>query len=240
MIVILIMVAAVVIPLIMFFFIPNQPRQINNNNQDINSSTSRGNANDSTRAPVHEGRDEKGADRRSEVPSSEIVALQSRLHITRVDSSITLSIHTSGLLPVGANEISSNDYDGLDKVLSQLTEIGDVYILVHCENGEDEQHEMVIRQYLGGKVAYFQRFPHRILFCSSHVGKVAFVRQLKPVLHVEYHPEVYESLRPHIPTIVLHRLSESGVQSAYSQHQRPFPNIIRHQISHLLALTVKS
>ena len=43
---------------------------------------------------------------------------------------------------------------------------------------------------------------HRYLFCCSPIGKAAIVRQISPVIHVDYDPKVSEMLAPHIRTVV--------------------------------------
>lgn len=244
MLAILLMIAAVVIPLILFFLAPNPPPAQRTVRADA-STNPRANANanaDDNGAPSNSSGKVNKSSRRSEILPSELIALQTRLHINKVDATITISLHKQILNCLQDSSNNHNDFDGLDKVLSQLSEIGDVFVLVHCDNDEDEQEEANIRQTLGKLASYFQVYPHRVLFCASHIGKVAFLRQLKPLFHVEFHPKVYEDLRPHIPIMVLHRLStnDAELQAAYAQYQKPYPNIIQHQISHLLTLTVKT
>lgn len=231
MLAVLIMIAAVIIPLIMFFFVPNAPPP--NNRTDIAANP--------PQAPVARNQDSPptsnpnsgkfSSGRRSEMPSAEVVALQARLHISKVNATITVSLHRN--FTEGATVA---EYDGLDRVLTLLSQIGDVFVLVHCNNDEDEKEEQTIRAVLATKAAYFQESPHRVLFCATHIGKVAFLRQLKPLFHVEFDPKIYEDLRPHIPVIVLHRLSSDP----QIQYNRPYPNIIQQQISNLLSLTVKT
>lgn len=44
---------------------------------------------------------------------------------------------------------------------------------------------------------------HRMLFCSSEDGRVAAVRQLRPVLSVEFSPEVANRIEPHVNQVVI-------------------------------------
>ena len=49
----------------------------------------------------------------------------------------------------------------------------------------------------GGAVA-----AHKLLFCTTDVGHVAVVRQLRPALHVDARGPVLEQLAPHVPRLV--------------------------------------
>lgn len=51
----------------------------------------------------------------------------------------------------------------------------------------------------------------RLLFCGSHVGKIAIMRQLRPHVHCEYEDLVAEQLAPHMRVFML---SPPGFSSA--------------------------
>jgi hypothetical protein len=53
-------------------------------------------------------------------------------------------------------------------------------------------------------------FPeHRVMFHQSEIGKIAVIRQLKPILHIDFDPFTCEQLAAHIRSIVqFSRLSE--------------------------------
>ncbi|OQR99728.1 hypothetical protein ACHHYP_04639 [Achlya hypogyna] len=44
--------------------------------------------------------------------------------------------------------------------------------------------------------------PHRLLFCTTVVGKIAFVRQIEPVVLIEENREVAAKLQPFVPKVV--------------------------------------
>ncbi|RLN54730.1 hypothetical protein BBJ29_006091 [Phytophthora kernoviae] len=43
---------------------------------------------------------------------------------------------------------------------------------------------------------------HKILFCTTSIGKIAFVRQIEPHVHVEVDSGVVRDLEKHVPHIV--------------------------------------
>lgn len=45
--------------------------------------------------------------------------------------------------------------------------------------------------------------PHKVLFCSSNIGKVAIVRQMQPQVHVDNQTHMIQELQRHIPLMVL-------------------------------------
>jgi hypothetical protein len=69
---------------------------------------------------------------------------------------------------------------------------------------------------------------HRVLFHSSEVGKVAILRQVKPILHIEFDSQIRDKLAPHIKKIVM--VSETAVADN---------NTVISKIGRLLSLTFK-
>lgn len=130
--------------------------------------------------------------------------------------------------------MTSKEYEGLGKVLDSLVDISQVYLLIKCTTDDEES---AVRQKLSTVSPHWQTQSHRILVCSSHVGKIAFLRQLRPILHLEYEPLVYDEIRPHVPLLVLHRLSDAP--ELYAAHRRPYPNLLQRGIQELLTLQVQ-
>ncbi|TMW60232.1 hypothetical protein Poli38472_000274 [Pythium oligandrum] len=96
------------------------------------------------------------------------------------------------------------------KVLADLLFVGDVYLLCKVD-GDDKavteriQHfitscEVIEASLEASKKRGLQS--HKILFCTTTVGKVAFVRQLEPQVHVEVDPSVVRDLEKHVPRII--------------------------------------
>ncbi len=69
---------------------------------------------------------------------------------------------------------------------------------------------------------------HRILFHSSEVGKIAILRQVRPILHIEFDQNIRDKLAPHIKKIVL--VNDSAV---------PDNNTVINKIGRLLTITFK-
>ena len=69
---------------------------------------------------------------------------------------------------------------------------------------------------------------HHVLHHSSNVGKIAFLRQIKPNLHIEYEDEIYKATKVHIPLIVFHRC-DNVVSSPEKTHYHKINNY--HELS---------
>lgn len=101
------------------------------------------------------------------------------------------------------------------RILADLLCVGDVYILCKL-SGDDAQTRERIQRFLTSSEAAVAAFeaagnsstkrrplsPHRILCCTTSVGKVAFVRQIEPQVHVEVDLSVVRDLEKHVPRIV--------------------------------------
>lgn len=73
--------------------------------------------------------------------------------------------------------------------LADLLQLADVYVLCVVRDTSDQAAIDRLRAFLAalnGAAAQLRGLaPHRVLFCTTSVGKVAFVRQLEPQLHIE-------------------------------------------------------
>ncbi|KAJ0411332.1 hypothetical protein ATCC90586_005741 [Pythium insidiosum] len=94
-------------------------------------------------------------------------------------------------------------------ILKELLAIADVYILCQTtsgdENGSAEMERLrdFIVDNLGNTDTTGRRLsPHRVLFCTTAIGKIAFVRQLEPQVHVDVNGTVVRELEKHVPRVV--------------------------------------
>ncbi|TYZ68689.1 hypothetical protein PybrP1_006622 [[Pythium] brassicae (nom. inval.)] len=83
--------------------------------------------------------------------------------------------------------------------LADLLQLADVYVLCVVRDAGDQAAMGRLRAFLS---ALSGLQPHKVLFCTTAVGKVAFVRQLEPQLHVEVDQNVVRDLEKHVPRIV--------------------------------------
>ncbi|OWZ02800.1 putative mitochondrial protein [Phytophthora megakarya] len=99
--------------------------------------------------------------------------------------------------------------DEVPSLLADLSHVADVYLLCTVKDAKDKEKMQRIRELvtthpdlksndaaLGGIKA------HKILFCATAIGEVAFVRQIEPQIHVEVDAGVVRDLEKHVPRIV--------------------------------------
>ena len=95
---------------------------------------------------------------------------------------------------------NNQDYlTNFDDVLVSLELISSVYILI--ESQSDEENKVLLDKMTKMITPSFINV-HRILFHSTHIGKVAIVRQLNPLVHVDSTAETCISLAPFIRSVV--------------------------------------
>jgi len=68
----------------------------------------------------------------------------------------------------------------------------------------------------------FVQKQHHLLFHSKNVGKIAFIRQLKPHTHIEYDGEVYDAIVKHVPVTIMQTVS-----STFPLLKRSYPHAIQ-------------
>ncbi|CEG44209.1 uncharacterized protein PHALS_14467 [Plasmopara halstedii] len=99
--------------------------------------------------------------------------------------------------------------DEVPALLADLSCIADVHLLCMVTGNHDTKTMEIIREFVvthpvlksNDKVRRGIQ-SHKILFCTTSVGKIAFVRQLEPHLHVEVDGHVVSDLERHVPRIV--------------------------------------
>jgi hypothetical protein len=92
----------------------------------------------------------------------------------------------------------------MNESISALCEFCLIFLLIKSQTDKEEEHQT--KEIL----AHLPSCPipvHRILHYESSIGKTAFVRQIKPYLHIENDITIYTNLRPHVPLIILHHCS---------------------------------
>lgn len=130
--------------------------------------------------------------------------------------------------------VTSSPYQNLSRLLETLSTNCSIYLIIPIANVNEQQ--LLQNRLLEEVPNFLNKNPQRLLFCSTEIGKVAFVRQIKPHLHIEYDPASYESLRPHVPINIIQQLAIPRFEDAYGK--RLYPNVIRN-IADLQTLVVK-
>lgn len=99
--------------------------------------------------------------------------------------------------------------DEVPALLLDLSHVADVYLLCMVNDANDTQRMQQIRDFVathpvlkGHDLASGGMKTHRILFCTTTIGKIAFVRQIEPQIHVEVDSGVTSELERHVPRIV--------------------------------------
>ncbi|CCI44813.1 unnamed protein product [Albugo candida] len=119
----------------------------------------------------------------------------------------------SSLTDVEAHQSNSLKWkdEKLPILLHDLIQIANVFILCTISAGCDKKvMERVrfavvssVRNTVSDSETQSHQFPaHKILFCSTSIGKIAFVRQLEPQIHVEVDMQVVRDLQAHVPRIL--------------------------------------
>ncbi|KAI9908630.1 hypothetical protein PsorP6_016407 [Peronosclerospora sorghi] len=146
------------------------------------------------------------------VSTSGLTTRQCRLHCTlplRYGArAITLSVEV--LLQPDETERLSWTSDDVPSLLADLSYIADVYILCTINDANKAMTRMqCIRKFIsthpdlksnetaGGGIK-----AHKILFCTTSIGKIAFVRQIEPLVHVDVDAAIVRDLEKHVPRIV--------------------------------------
>jgi 3-hydroxymyristoyl/3-hydroxydecanoyl-(acyl carrier protein) dehydratase len=76
-------------------------------------------------------------------------------------------------------------------------------LMVQCStDAEEEEWNIIIQQNLP---AFTEK--HRLLVYGTNTGKVAFIRQIIPQLHIDYETEVIKTVKPHIGKIIQYAVS---------------------------------
>ncbi|KAL3669789.1 hypothetical protein V7S43_005168 [Phytophthora oleae] len=148
---------------------------------------------------------------RAAISTSGLNDRQLRLHFTLPlrNGARTVTISGDALFKSENVDVLAWTDDEVPALLADLSHVADVYLLCTVKNAEDTLRMQRIREFvtthpdlksndavLGGIKA------HKILFCATPIGKIAFVRQIEPHVHVEVDAGVVSGLEKHVPRIV--------------------------------------
>ncbi|CAH0515154.1 unnamed protein product [Peronospora belbahrii] len=154
------------------------------------------------------------------VSTTELNEQQIRLHLKLPmrNGARIITISADVLLKTDKLETLSWRNDEIPMILMDLSYIADVYLLYKVSDTTEIEHIDRIRDFIsmhphlksnattaGGIQA------HKILFCTTSIGKIAFVRQIEPHVHVDVDANVVRDLEKHVPYIVHISTSREGV-----------------------------
>ncbi|TDH69311.1 hypothetical protein CCR75_003936 [Bremia lactucae] len=154
---------------------------------------------------------------------------QARLHFTLPIRNGARCITVSGDALVKTENPESLAWtdDEVPHLLADLSYVADLHLLFVVKDAGDTASMQRIRDFvathpelkssnstLGGVKA------HKILFCTTAIGKIAFVRQIEPQIHVEVDAGIARDLERHVPRIV--HIPKSSQDTATST----MPNVI--------------
>ncbi|ETN11571.1 hypothetical protein, variant [Phytophthora nicotianae INRA-310] len=151
------------------------------------------------------------APERAAISTAGLTDRQLRLHFTLPmhNGARTVTISGDALLKTENPEALAWTNDEVPALLADLSHVCDVHLLFMVKDAKDAQSMQRIREFVathpdlksndsttGGIKA------HKILFCTTSIGKIAFVRQIEPHVHVEVDAGVVRDLERHVPRIV--------------------------------------
>ncbi|POM62031.1 mitochondrial protein [Phytophthora palmivora] len=133
---------------------------------------------------------------------------QLRLHFTLPMRSGARTITISGNAVLKTDTLAWTN-DEVPTLVADLSHVADVYLLCTVKDAKDTDKMQRIREFVtthpdlksngtatGGIKA------HKILFCTTSIGEIAFVRQIEPQIHVEVDAGIVRDLEKHVPRIV--------------------------------------
>ncbi|OQS01053.1 hypothetical protein THRCLA_05791 [Thraustotheca clavata] len=109
-----------------------------------------------------------------------------------------------------ASTIAEGLKNGLSKediaCLVDLYAIADVFLIFLVRDDDEKARVlaflMAIPELKWDPIQHTGIQPHRVLFCTTVIGKIALVRQIEPLVLIEEHPEVAVKLRPFVTKVV--------------------------------------
>jgi hypothetical protein len=131
--------------------------------------------------------------RRAAVNTAGLNDRQLRLHFTlpMLHGSRTVTVSCEALLKEEAGALVWIN-DEVPALLADLSHVADVYLLCTVVDGKDTAKMQRIREFVATHpdLKSNESTPsgikaHKVLFCTTSIGKIAFVRQIEPQVHVE-------------------------------------------------------
>ena len=103
-----------------------------------------------------------------------------------------------------------------NQIFSALEEVFNVYIIFRAKGVVDtEIHTRILTE---SHLPLFQQ-NHRILFYNSDISKQAFVRQIEPVVHIEFDDSEFAAvIHPFVPVIFTAELPTISASQKQTRH----------------------
>ncbi|CAI5734885.1 unnamed protein product [Hyaloperonospora brassicae] len=148
---------------------------------------------------------------RALLSSTDFTDRQRRLHsqLPMRNGTRIVTISAAALFQTDTSHALSWTSDDVPALLSDLLHVADVYVLCKANDEKDTQHMLRVREWLTTHAALTNADTagrglqaHKILFCTTSTGKIAFVRQIEPHVHVDVDAAVVRDLEKHVPRIV--------------------------------------
>lgn len=96
-------------------------------------------------------------------------------------------------------EILSSLNDADAQVLDEISQCLKIYLIIPLKAGSEERS---VKELVLERLPFMTTRIHYALFHETQKGKIAFVRQLKPHLHIDYDSASITELAPHVPHTV--------------------------------------
>lgn len=98
----------------------------------------------------------------------------------------TITICADALLDRSQTGVVTWKSEATAVLLADFAHVADVYVLCVLASEKDEASVKSVRDFVTTSVDLKGVVkPHRVLFCTTSIGKIAFVRQLEPQVHIE-------------------------------------------------------
>ncbi|KAG7384097.1 hypothetical protein PHYBOEH_009654 [Phytophthora boehmeriae] len=166
---------------------------------------------------------------------------QLKLHYTLPmrNGARTVTISAEALLETDDVDALKWTHEDVPTLLADLSRVADVYLLCTVKGAKDTESMQRIREFVSTHpdLKSNDTTPggiktHKILFCTTAIGKIAFVRQIEPHIHVEVDAGVVHDLEKHVPRVV--HISATPVDAAASSA----PNVVHELWDHKSLLAV--
>lgn len=134
-----------------------------------------------------------------------------QMNLSENKCSLTLSLKKEdlqGMSICNDDNINVHDVDvPTQKLLETLSKISVIFLVFQVKSSEEMDRIKLLLE----KMQLTDYVPlHRVLFCCTNIGKSAIVRQILPVVHVEFDSSISEALAPHIRTVIQIGQNASG------------------------------
>jgi hypothetical protein len=196
------MIVTILITIVVGFILYSFLMKKNSNNNEVNISSRKNNQ-----------RKEEEV-----IADPQMIQLQSKFNLSRhkgVTVNLTLvRLHKHFKIYFLLMIFLQNRVNNLKKdeiaFLESLQTIANVFLLFESQSDESENQ---IKQAVLDILPFYKTNSHRLLFHETAKGKIAFVRQLKPVIHLESELHILKELSPHVPHVVLYSAEKPNLSN---------------------------